>query len=67
MRVGLSPPWRPAAPGAEPLRHWVVVDQKDIDVGGDGVQMDEIDLISVPPPRLEVRLAGGEVKEVRPP
>jgi len=67
MRADLSPPWTPAAPGAEPLRHWVVVDQKNIDVGGDGVQTDEIDLISMPPPRLEVRLAGGGVREVRPP
>jgi hypothetical protein len=67
MRVGLSPPWTPAAPGAEPLRHFVVVDETDIDVGGDGVQMNEIDLISRRAPRLQVRLTGGDVREILPP
>jgi hypothetical protein len=66
-KVKLSPPWRPPATDARPLRLLIVIDEKDIDVGADGVQMDEIELISAPMPQLEVRLAGGEVKKVLPP
>jgi hypothetical protein len=64
--VKMSPPWRPPATGVRPLRLLVVIDEKNTDVGGDGVQMDEMDLLSVPPPRLEVRLTGGEVKQIAP-
>jgi hypothetical protein len=51
--VKMSPPWRPPATGARPLRLLVVVDEADIDVGGDGVQMDEMDKLMQSMPELE--------------
>ena len=41
----LTRPWTPDAAGAEPLRLFVAVDERDLDVGGDGVQMEEADLL----------------------
>jgi hypothetical protein len=52
-RVKMSPPWRPPATGARPLRLLVVIDETDIDVGGDGVQMDEADRLMQPMPELD--------------
>ncbi len=63
----LTDPWTPAAPGAQPLRFWVAVDETDIDVGGDGVQMDERDLLPVAPPRIEATTSAGKVIKVRSP
>jgi hypothetical protein len=60
----LTPPWTPDAPGAEPLRLFVAVDERDIDVGGDGVQMDEIELITGPRYRIEADLSDGRTVEV---
>lgn len=37
----LTPEWTPEVPGAEPLRLFVAVDERDIDVGADGVQSSE--------------------------
>jgi hypothetical protein len=51
--VEMSEPWTPQAAGAPPLRLLVVIDERDIDVGGDGVQMDETDLLMQPMPELE--------------
>jgi hypothetical protein len=51
--VKISPPWRPPATGARPLRLLVVIDEADIDVGGDGVQMDEADKLMQPTPELD--------------
>ena len=51
--VRMSPPWTPRAEGARPLRLLVVIDERDVDVGGDGVQPDEVGLISGSPPELE--------------
>jgi hypothetical protein len=63
----LTPPWKPAAPAAEPLRLFVAVDERDIDVGGDGVQTDELDLISGRRYRLEAELGDGRTVEVATP
>jgi hypothetical protein len=41
--VKMSRPWRPPAPSGRPLRLLVVIDETDMDVGGDGVQDDEMD------------------------
>ena len=54
ITVKLSRPWTAQAAGAEPLRHFVVIDEADIDVGGDGVQMDEANRIVQPFPPLVV-------------
>ena len=62
----LTGPWTPRAPGGKPQRFFVAVDARDVDVGGDGVQEDEIDLISPRPPRLELEYADGRVVEVDP-
>jgi hypothetical protein len=51
--VKMSPPWRPPATGARPLRLLVIIDGADIDVGDDGVQMDEMDRLMQPMPELE--------------
>ncbi|MEA2456867.1 MAG: hypothetical protein QOI45_3129, partial [Thermoleophilaceae bacterium] len=62
----LTRPWRPRAAGGEPQRFFIAVDERDIDVGVDGVQSDEIDLISPRPPRLELEYSDGHVREVKP-
>jgi hypothetical protein len=59
FRVQLSAPWTPALAGAEPLRHFVIVNETDVDVGGDGVQIDEAPLIMRPFPEVELTLADG--------
>jgi hypothetical protein len=51
--VKMSRPWRPPATGARPLRLLVVIDEADIDVGGDRVQTDEADGLMQPMPELE--------------
>jgi hypothetical protein len=65
VEAKLTPPWTPDAPGAEPLRLFVAVDERDIDVGGDGVQLDEGDLIMRFPDRAEADLKDGRTVEVR--
>lgn len=67
VEAKLTPPWTPAAPGAEPLRLFVAVDERDIDVGGDGVQLDEGDSIMRFPDRIEAELNNGRTVEVRTP
>lgn len=62
-RAELTDPWTPAIAGAEPLRFWVAIDETDIDVGDDGVQQDEIDLLPTAPPDLEVEFSDGRVIE----
>ena len=59
FRVQLSAPWTPALDGAGPLRHFVIVDEADVDVGADGVQMDEASLIMRPFPEVELTLTDG--------
>ena len=65
VEAKLTPPWTPDAPGAEPLRLFVAVDERDIDVGGDGVQLDEGDLIMRFPGRAEAELSDGRTVDVR--
>lgn len=67
VEAKLTPPWTPDAPGAEPLRLFVAVDERDIDVGDDGVQLDEGKLIMGPHYRVEAELSDGRRVEVRPP
>jgi hypothetical protein len=67
VEAKLTPPWTPDAPGAEPLRLFVAVDERDIDVGGDGVQMGEDDLIMRFPERAEAELSDGRTVDVRVP
>jgi hypothetical protein len=67
VEAKLTPPWTPDAPGAEPLRLFVAVDERDVDVGGDGVQMDETDLIMGPHYRVEAELRDGRTVDVRTP
>jgi hypothetical protein len=64
VRARLTPPWTPAAPGAEPLRLFAAVDERDIDVGGDGVQIDEIELISGERYRVKADLSDGRTVAV---
>jgi hypothetical protein len=51
--VKMTEPWTPQAEGARPLRLLVVIDERDIDIGGDGVQMGETDLLMQPMPELD--------------
>jgi hypothetical protein len=66
VEAKLTNPWTPRAPGAGPQRFFVGVDGRDVDVGGDGVQDDELALISPRPPQLELEYADGRVVEVKP-
>jgi hypothetical protein len=66
VEAKLTEPWTPRAPGGEPQRFFVGVDERNVDVGGDGVQEDEVALISPRPPRLELEYADGRVVEVKP-
>ena len=49
----MSPPWTPPVQGARPLRLLVVIDDQDIDVGGDGVQDSELAKLTRELPNLE--------------
>ena len=51
--VRMSPPWTPKAEGARSLRLLVVIDERDVDVGDDGLQPDELGLVSGAMPELE--------------
>ena len=51
--VKMSPPWTPPVQGARPLRLLVVIDDQDIDVGGDGVQDSELAKLTGELPKLE--------------
>lgn len=65
--VRMTKPWTPRTEGGEALRFFVVVDERDIDVGDDGVQIDEIDLISTPIPAIEVTYADGRTEKIEAP
>ena len=67
VKARLTPPWTPPARGGEPLRLFVVVDERDIDVGGDGVQDDEVHLIHGGRFRIEATLRDGRTVAVRSP
>ena len=58
-RVPITPPWTPEAPG---VRLVVVIDEGDIDVGGDGVQEDELGLLQSGFPKLELTYADGTTR-----
>jgi hypothetical protein len=62
--VRMTKRWTPRTEGGQALRLVVVVDERDIDVGGDGVQQDEIDLIMAPTPAFEVTYADGRTEKV---
>lgn len=64
--VRITKPWTPSTEGGQALRLFVVIDERDIDVGGDGVQEDEIGLISTPIPTLEVTYADGRTEKIPP-
>jgi hypothetical protein len=51
--VKMSEPWTPEVAGARPLRLLVVIDDRDIDVGDDGVQTDEMHALMPLTPELE--------------
>jgi hypothetical protein len=61
-KVPMTPPWTPEAPGARPLRLVVAIDDADIDVGGDGLQQDEIHLLETGFPKLELTYADGSTR-----
>jgi hypothetical protein len=61
-KILMTPPWTPGKPGARPLRLAVAIDDEDIDVGGDGVQMEEMELLDTAPPRLELTYADGTTR-----
>jgi hypothetical protein len=67
IEARLTRPWTPDVPGAEPLRLFVAVNERDIDVGGDGVQIDEGHLLTGERYRVEATLRGGRTVEVRTP
>jgi hypothetical protein len=55
-------------PGAEPLRLFIAINETDIDVGGDGVQMDEGHLLTAERVRrIEAELDDGSVVEIKSP
>ena len=58
VTVKLSGPWTPRVGGATPLRHFVVIDEEDI-------QMDERDLVVEFPP-LVVTLSDGTTRRIAP-
>jgi hypothetical protein len=63
----LTPPWTPDAPGAEPLRLFVAINETDIGVGGDGVQFNEGSRLIDERYRVEARLEDGRTIQVRTP
>jgi hypothetical protein len=62
----LTPPWTPDAHGAEPLRLFVAIDERDIDVGEDGVQIGESELLH-PRYRVEAELRDGTTVPIQAP
>ena len=65
--VRITKPWTPRTEGGQALRFFVVVDERDIDVGGDGVQKDEINLIMTSIPPIEVTYADGRTEKIEAP
>jgi hypothetical protein len=65
--VLMTKPWTPRADGGQALRFFVVVDERDIGVGGDGVQLGELDRISTPIPPIEVTYADGRTEMIEAP
>jgi hypothetical protein len=62
--VRMTKPWTPSTEGGQALRLFVVIDERDIDVGGDGVQEDEINLIMTSIPTIEVTYADGCAEKI---
>jgi hypothetical protein len=65
--VRMTKPWTPRTEGGQALRLFVVIDERDIDVGGDGLQEDELGLISTPTPAIEVTYADGRTETIEAP
>lgn len=63
----LTPRWTPDAPGAEPVRLFVAINETDIDVGADGVQLNEGSRLIDERYRVEAQLEGGRTVAVRTP
>jgi hypothetical protein len=63
--VQLTERWTPEAPAAEALRFFVIVDERDIDVGDDGLQPDELELIQAEFPSIEATYSDGRRVEIR--
>jgi hypothetical protein len=62
----LTPKWTPDVPGAAPLRIFVAVDERDIDVGNDGVQLDDLERFHQRY-RVEAELDDGRTVQIRTP
>jgi hypothetical protein len=65
--VRMTKPWTPHTEGGRALRFFVVIDERDIDVGDDGVQLDEGHLIMRPTPQVEVTYADGRTETIEAP
>jgi hypothetical protein len=65
--VRITEPWTPRTEGGQALRLFVVIDERDIDVGGDGLQVDEQDLIPMGMPTIEVTYADGRTEMIEAP
>jgi hypothetical protein len=63
--VQLTKPWTPKMPDAEALRFFVIVDERDIDVGDDGLQPDELHLVQAEFPPIEATYSDGHRIEIR--
>jgi hypothetical protein len=65
--VRITEPWTPRVDGAQELRFFVVIDERDIDVGNDGVQLHEMDLIQSFFPPVELTYADGRTEKIEAP
>jgi hypothetical protein len=63
--VRMTKPWIPRIEGGEALRLFVVIDERDIDVGDDGVQPGELPVSRLPP--VELTYAGGRTQRIEAP
>lgn len=65
--VRITEPWTPRTEGGQALRLFVVIDERDIDVGGDGLQPEELSLIDMGLPAIEVTYADGRTEKIEAP
>jgi hypothetical protein len=64
-RVLMTPPWTPRARQSRPLRLVTVIDERDLDVGNDGVQVGEIPDSAYVQPTLRLTYPGGTTRVLR--
>jgi hypothetical protein len=65
VSVEMTDAWKPDAPGAEPLRFLVLIDESDVDLGQDGVQPGDIGQIPMDFPPVRVVYADGHRSTLR--